>query len=329
MKRCRIFFWMMVLSMTAFGLGGSMLGAEEAYPTRPIQIIVPFPPGGVADLVARPFASSLEKVLKQPVAVVNKTGAGGAVGMQTAAVAKPDGYTLMVALSSISVMPEVDALFNRPPTYKLEDFAPIALLSADPTVLAVRKEMPWKNVAEFVADAKRRPNEIKYSSSGVYGTMHVAMELFTHAAGIQLRHIPTGGGGPALTSLLGGHVDCASIGPNIVVPQVKAGTLRVLASWGDKRVAAFPDAPTLKELGYKEVEFYIWSGFFAPRATPAAAVNVLREATRKAVNTPEFKTAMDKMETPIAYLDADEFQKFWDKDAKRLIAGVRNIGKVQ
>jgi tripartite-type tricarboxylate transporter receptor subunit TctC len=323
-----------ILGMVGICLGGLGLGivpswAQEVYPSRPVQIIVPFPPGGVADLVARPFASSLEKILKQPVAIVNKTGAGGAVGMQTAAVAKPDGYTLMVALSSISVMPEVDVLFNRPPTYKLEDFAPIALLTADPTVLAVRKEMPWKNVAEFVADAKRRPNEIKYSSSGVYGTMHVAMELFTHAAGIQLRHIPTGGGGPALTSLLGGHVDCSSIGPNVVVPQVKAGTLRVLASWGEKRVAVFPDAPTLKELGYKDVEFYIWSGFFAPRATPAAAINVLREATRKAVNTPEFKTAMDKMETPISYLDADEFQKFWDKDAKRLIAGVRNIGKVQ
>ena len=159
--------------------------------------------------------------------------------------------------------------------------------------------------------------------------MHLAMELFTHSAGIQLRHIPTGGGGPALTSLLGGHVDCASIGPNVVIPQVKAGALRVLASWGDKRLAALPDIPTLKELGYKDVEFYIWSGFFAPRATPPGAIKVLREATRKAVNAPEFKAAMEKMETPIAYLDADDFQKFWDKDAKRLIEGVKQIGKIQ
>jgi tripartite-type tricarboxylate transporter receptor subunit TctC len=110
---------------------------------------------------------------------------------------------------------------------------------------------------------------------------------------------------------------------------VKAGALRVLASWGDKRLAALPDVPTLKEVGYKDVEFYIWSGFFAPRATPPAAIKALREATRKAVNTPEFKTAMEKMETPVAYLDADDFQKFWDKDAKRLIEGVRHIGKVQ
>jgi tripartite-type tricarboxylate transporter receptor subunit TctC len=234
----------------------------------------------------------------------------------------------MVALSSISVMPEVDILFNRPPTYKLEDFAPIALLSADPTICVVQKEAPWKNLADLVADAKRRPNEIKYSSSGVYGTVHVALELFTHAAGIKLRHIPAAGGGPSLTALLGDHVEVLPVGPNVAMPQIKAGTLRVLACWGEKRLASLPDVPTLKELGY-DVEFYIWSGFFAPRATPPEAIKVLREATRTAVNSVEFKNAMEKMETPITYMDADEFQKFWQKDAARLAAGIKNIGRVQ
>jgi tripartite-type tricarboxylate transporter receptor subunit TctC len=329
MKRSILFFFLVVGIALGMGLYTGALKADEPYPSRPIQIIVPFPPGGVADLVARPLASALEKNLKQPVVIVNKTGAGGTVGMQAAAVARPDGYTLMVALSSISVMPEVDALFGRPSTYKLKDFVPIALLSADPTILVVKKESPWKTAAEFVADAKKRPNEIKYSSSGVYGTMHVAMELFAHAAGITLRHIPTGGGGPALTSLLGGHVECASIGPNVAMSHIKAGSLRVLACWGDKRLAALPEVPTLKELGYKGVEFYIWSGFFAPAATPPGAIKVLREATRQAVASPDFKSAMEKMDTPISYLDADDFQKFWDTDAKRLIEGVRNIGKVQ
>jgi tripartite-type tricarboxylate transporter receptor subunit TctC len=329
MRNTKLFWVILIVTyLGVAGLAATYSIASEPYPSRPIQIIVPFPPGGVADLVARPLAASLEKNLKQPVVVVNKTGAGGAVGMQSAAVARPDGYTLMVALSSISVMPEVDALFGRPSTYKLEDFAPIALLTSDPTIFVIKKEAPWKNLAEFVADAKRRPNEIKYSSSGVYGTMHVAMELFTQAAGIQLRHIPTGGGGPALTALLGGHVDCLSGGPNVSIPHIRAGTLRVLACWGDKRLAALPDVPTLKELGY-DVEFYIWSGFFAPRATPPAALKVLREAARQAANSPEFKAAMEKMETPILYLDADEFQKFWDRDAKRLIEGVRRIGKIQ
>jgi tripartite-type tricarboxylate transporter receptor subunit TctC len=323
------FFFGFVVAVFVLSLVPGFAWAADVYPSRPIQVIVPFPPGGVADLVARPFASVLEKELKQPVAVVNKTGAGGAVGMQSAAVSRPDGYTLMVALSSISVMPEVDALFGRPSTYKLKDFAPIALLSADPTILVVKKESPWKNVADFVADAKKRPNEIKYSSSGVYGTMHVAMEMFAHDAGIKMRHIPTGGGGPALTSLLGGHVDALAGGPNVSIPHIKAGTLRVLANWGDKRLSALPDVPTFKELGYKDVEFYIWSGFFAPAATPPAAIKILREATAKAVQAPDFKSAMEKMETPIYYLDAPDFQKFWDQDAERLIKAVRNIGKVQ
>ncbi|MEW6335624.1 MAG: tripartite tricarboxylate transporter substrate binding protein [Thermodesulfobacteriota bacterium] len=303
--------------------------AAESYPVRPIQVIVPFPPGGVADLVGRPLTAALEKELKQPVVIVNKTGAGGAVGMQAQAVAKPDGYTLMVALSSISVMPEVDALFGRPPVYKLSDFAPIALITADPTVLVVSSKAPWKTVADFVADAKKRPGEIKYASSGVYGTMHVAMEMFAHDAGIKLRHIPTGGGGPALNALLGGHVEAISGGPNVSIPHIKAGTLKVLAGWGDKRIPALPDVPTLKELGYRNVEFYIWSGFFAPAATPEPVIKALREATAKAVRTSDFKSAMEKMATPIAYLDAPEFKKFWDKDADRLIKAVRNIGKVQ
>jgi tripartite-type tricarboxylate transporter receptor subunit TctC len=311
------------------GLFSGTARADEPYPTRPIQIFVPFPPGGVADLVARPFAAALEKHLKQPAVVVNKTGAGGAVGMQAAAVAKPDGYTLMVALSSISVMPEVDALFGRPSTYKLKDFAPIALLTTDPTIFVIKKEAPWKTVADFVADAKKRPNEIKYASSGVYGTMHVAMEMFAQAAGIKLRHIPTAGGGPALTALLGGHVDTISGGPNVSIPHIKAGTLRVLAGWGEKRLASLPDVPTLMELGYKDVEFYIWSGFFAPAATPPAAIKVLREGARVAAASPEFKSAMEKMDTPIQYLDAPDFQKFWEKDAERLRKAVRNIGKVQ
>lgn len=325
----KVFSILFVVGFVALFISLGTVRAADGYPSRPIQVIVPFPPGGVADLVARPFASVLEKELKQPVVVVNKTGAGGAVGMQSAAVARPDGYTLMVALSSISVMPEVDSLFGRPSTYKLKDFAPIALLSADPTILVVKKEAPWKTVADFVADAKKRPNEIKYSSSGVYGTMHVAMEMFAHSAGIKLRHIPTGGGGPALTSLLGGHVDCIAGGPNVSMPHIKAGTLRVLGNWGEKRLAPLPDVPTFKELGYKDVEFYIWSGFFAPAATPPAAIKVLREATAKAVQVPDFKAAMEKMETPIYYLDAPEFQKFWDQDAERLIKAVRNIGKVQ
>jgi tripartite-type tricarboxylate transporter receptor subunit TctC len=304
-------------------------GAQESYPSRPITLVAPFPPGGVADLTARPVAAAMEKVLKNPVAVVNKTGAAGAVGMQFVAASKPDGYTLLLALSSISIIPEADKIFGRPPAFTVDQFAPIALISADPTILVVRTESPWKTVGEFLDDARKRSGQISYSSSGIYGTLHMAMELLSHAAGVRLRHIPTPGAGPALTALLGGHVDALASGPAVILPQIKAGKLRALAGWGDKRVAALPEVPTFKELGYPDAEFYIWAGLFAPKGTPEPVQAKLRETTRAAVADPDFKAAMDKLETPIAFKQGDEFQRFFDADAKRLAEGVRKVGRVE
>jgi tripartite-type tricarboxylate transporter receptor subunit TctC len=303
--------------------------AQEAYPSRPIAIVAPFPPGGVADLTARPVAAALEKIFKSPVAVVNKTGAAGAVGMQYVAASKPDGYTLLLALSSISIIPEADKLFGRAPAFTVDQFEPIALISADPTVLVVRAESPWKTAAEFIEDARRRPDQITYSSSGVYGTLHMAMELLQQAAGIKLRHVPYPGGGPAVTALLGGHVDALASGPSVVLPQIKAGKLRALAGWGDQRVAALPEAPTFKELGYPGAEFYIWAGLFAPRGTPEPILARLREAMRAVVSDADFRAAMAKLETPIAFKQGAEFRTFFDADARRLAEGVRRVGKVE
>jgi tripartite-type tricarboxylate transporter receptor subunit TctC len=302
--------------------------AQEKYPNRPITIVAPFPPGGVADLTARPVAAAMEKVLKNPVVVVNKTGAAGAVGMSYVANSKSDGYTLLMALSSISIIPEADKLFDRKPAYTMDQLLPVALISADPTIFVVNASRPWKTVKEFVEDAKKRSGEISYSSSGVYGTLHMAMEMFTHAAGINLKHVPYAGAGPALTAILGGHVDTLASGPAVVIPHIKGGKLRPLAGWGAKRVAALPDLPTFKELGY-DAEFYIWAGLFAPRGTPEPVMKRIRESVRQAVNTAEFKSAMAKLETPIAYLDAPEFQKFWDKDAKMLTDAIKRIGRIE
>ena len=314
----------------AFALFVSHLAvAQESYPSRPITLVAPFPPGGVADLTARPVAAALEKVLKNPVGVVNKTGAAGAVGMQFVAASKPDGYTLLLALSSISIIPEADKIFDRQPAFTVDQFAPIALISADPTILVVRAESPWKTARDFIDDAKKRSGQISYSSSGIYGTLHMAMELLSHAAGIKLRHVPHAGAGPALTAILGGHVDALASGPAVVLPHIKAGKLRALAGWGDKRVAALPDVPTFKELGYPDAEFYIWAGLFAPRGTPEPVLARLREATRAAVAEPDFKSAMDKLETPIVFKQGDEFQRFFDADARRLAAGVRKVGRIE
>jgi tripartite-type tricarboxylate transporter receptor subunit TctC len=195
-------------------------------------------------------------------------------------------------------------------------------------VLVVPEAAPWTTVQDFVADAKR-PGEIPFSSSGVYGTLHMAMEIFAASADIKLKHVPFGGGGPALTALLGGHVQALASGPGPVIPQIKAGKLRPLATWGAKRLAALPDVPTFQELGFKDVEFYIWSGVFAPAKTPENAQRVLREAVAKAVEDPEFRATMEKLETPIAYLDAPAFREFWMGDAARLAKAVQKVGKVE
>lgn len=329
MTRLRLILSVLAVLVFVAGAPIQPAAAQEPYPSRPISLVVPFPPGGVADLTARPVAAAMEKALKQPVGVVNKTGAAGAVGMQFVATSKPDGYTLLLALSSISIIPEADKLFGRPPAFTVDQFAPVALISADPTILVVRAESPWKTAKEFIEDAKKRPNQISYSSSGIYGTLHMAMELLSHGAGIKLRHVPYGGAGPALTALLGGHVDALASGPSVVLPQIKAGKLRALAGWGDKRVAALPDLPTFKELGYPEAEFYIWAGLFAPKGTPEPVLRTLREAARAGVADPDFKSAMDKLETPIAFKQGAEFQKFFEADAHRLAEGVRKVGRVE
>jgi tripartite-type tricarboxylate transporter receptor subunit TctC len=302
--------------------------AQDVFPSHTVTMIVPFPPGGVADTTGRPTAAAMEKVLKQPIAVTNRPGAGGAVGNAAVANAKPDGYTILMALSSISVIPAADLLFDRKPAYALNQFAPIALISADPTFLTVRTESPWKTAKEFIAEAKQKPGQLSFSSSGVYGALHMPMEMFMHAAGIKMRHVPTTGGGPALNALLGGHVDVTAGGPAAISGHVKAGKLRPLAGWGTKRHPSYPDVPTFKELGY-DVEYYIWAGMFAPAGTPEPVMKVLREAARKAVADPDFKGQMEKINSPIVYMDAPEFRKYWEADAKRLAGLVKVVGKVE
>ena len=310
-----------------FALFATALSAQDAYPTKPVTMIVPFPPGGVADIVGRPLAASMEKTLRQPVVVVNRTGAGGAVGMAAVAKSAPDGYTILMALSSISIFPVSDRINGKAPAYEMSDFAPIALITADPTVLVVRTDSPWRTLKEFVATAKAYPGTVNYSSSGVYGTLHVAMEIFANAAGIKLFHVPYQGGGPAVTALLGGQVHALASGPAAAVGQIKGGKMRALASWSTKRLDLLPEIPTFKELGY-DAEFYIWSGVLAPASTPVPVINRLREAVREAATSPEFRGVMDKVSTPVSYLDAPEFKKYWDVDAARLKVALEKIGKV-
>jgi tripartite-type tricarboxylate transporter receptor subunit TctC len=306
------------------------LAQSAAYPSRNITMIVPFPAGGQADLAARPVALAMEKILGKPVLVDNRAGGGGgSVGNAAAARAEPDGYTLLMTLSSLAVLPEADRLFDRPVAYEVSQFAPVARVLADPTLLAVPASAPWKTLQEFVEDAKARPGKIPYGSSGPYGTLHIAMEMFAASAGIKLQHIPFRGAAPALTALLSDTVQALASAPGVLKQQVDDGKLRVLANWGAERIPSFPNLPTFKELGYKDVEFYIWAGLFAQSALPAPIMAQLRKAVAEAVKAPEVVKTFDNAGSPVAYLDAPEFSKFVAEDSARLIAAVKKIGKVE
>jgi tripartite-type tricarboxylate transporter receptor subunit TctC len=302
--------------------------AAAQYPDRTVTMVVPFPPGGVADTVARPVAEALGKELKQTVVIENKAGAGGALGMGQVARAAPDGYTVLMALSSISVLPEADKLFGRKPVFTLNQFKPIARFTADPTVFVVRADAPWKTLAEFLADAKRRPGALNYGSSGNYGTMHVPMEMLKADAGFRMVHIPFTGAGPAVVALLGGQVDAIASGPASVAQHIRSGRLRALAHWGERPLLALPEVPSLTSLGHR-VKFAQWSGLFVPAGTPDDVVAKLRAAARKVADDPQVQQTIRNAGSPIEYLDAPEFQSYWDQDAAVMADVVQRIGKVE
>jgi len=307
-------------------MASSMAWAD--YPTRPITMIVPFPPGGVTDTVARPIADALGKALGQQVVVENKAGAGGAIGTGEAARAKPDGYTILLMLSSISILPEADKILGRKAAYNTTDFKPIARITADPTVLVVSAKSPWKTVDEFVAAARQAPGKVDYGSSGIYGSMHVPMAMLEKNANIKMTHVPYTGAGPAVAALLGGQVDAISTGPSSVLQHVKAGTVRPLAHWGDKPLDALPDTPSLADKGY-DVKFVQWSGIFVPKDVPADVIKRLRDAAKTVANDPDVQAKILAAGSPIDYLDADAFQTYWDEDDALLRKAVQDIGKVE
>ncbi|MDO9071821.1 MAG: tripartite tricarboxylate transporter substrate binding protein [Rubrivivax sp.] len=317
-----------VLASLLLAFGASAALAQGAWPSKPITMIVPFPPGGVADTVARPVAEALGKALGQTVVVENRSGAGGATGIGAAARAPADGYTVLLSLSSISILPEADKILNRKPAFTLKDFKPIARFTADPTVLVVRADSPWKTLPEFIAYAKANPGKLNFGSSGNYGTMHVPVEMLKSRAGVFMTHIPYTGAGPAVLALLGGQVDAIASGPSTVASHIRAGKMRALAHWGDKPLQALPEVPSLKQAGYP-VGFAQWSALFVPAGVPDDIVQKLRVAARTAAQDPHVASVIGKAGSPIEYLDAPEFQAYWDADAAVMTEAVRRIGKVE
>jgi tripartite-type tricarboxylate transporter receptor subunit TctC len=314
-------------STSALWAGG--VGAQDAYPSRAVTVINPFPPGGVTDTITRPLDAALEAILKQPFILENKPGAAGAVGAQFVATAKPDGYTLLSHLVSISGFAAVDKLFGREPKFTNADFIPLARIIADPIVMIINADLPYKTLKELVDDAKANPNKLIFSSSGLYGASHVPTALLAKAAGdVQMRHLPTTGGGPAVTAVLGGNASFFMSPTAIGLPHIKSGKVRPLAVSSAVRAKSLPDVPTFKEQGY-DLEYYFWVGLFAPKGTPDAVTAKLREALKTAAHGKEFLGTLDKLGQELAYLDQPEFAKFWAADAKRMEDAINSIGRVQ
>jgi tripartite-type tricarboxylate transporter receptor subunit TctC len=307
---------------------GIISARAQSWPSRNITIVVAFPPGGAADLAARPVAQAMQEVLGKTVIIDNKAGAAGLIGNAAVARAEPDGHTLLMALSSMTTLPESERLYDRKPSYEYQQLMPVARVTADPVVFAVRADSPYKTFADFMADAKKRPGEISFSSSGNYGATHLPFAMLEQAANIKLLHVPYRGGGPALTAFIGSQVDVTSQGPAPVMPFVRDGRARLIAHWGSERTPDLEGVPTIAELGYRDVVSYIWAGLFAPPGTPEPIMTKLRETMKKIMGDPATRAMFAKAGSPAAYQDAPEFKKFVDADAERMIPVIRKIGRL-
>ncbi len=298
--------------------------AQDKWPSKPVKVVVPYPPGGIADQVARLIMPGIEKELGQSFVIENKAGATGGIGAQFVANAAPDGYTIMVTLIGASTLPLIAKHQGKPPMYTREQLAPIARIVSDPCVIYVQKSAPWNSYAELIADAKKRPNEIIFISTGPYGPTHLPMEMLMQATGTKFRHLPTTGGAPAINMLLsgGGHIFFSV--PALGVQHVQSGAFKVLAASSTNRVPEFPDVPTMKELGVP-MEFENWAAVFTPAAVPAAIQKRLGEAVTKSVSDPALQATFKKIGMPVAYQNQEQFRAWWDKDTQRLDGIIKTI----
>ena len=248
--------------------------------------------------------------------------------MGTAYVAnqKPDGYHILVTTPNIYLVVEKNKAQNVEQPYQFKQIQPIALTSADPLVFTVQTESPHKSIKEFIAEAKAKDGQLAYSTSGPFAITHVPFALFLEKAGLRMRHVPTTGGGPAVTQLLGGHVVATGQGLAAVAPHIKGGKLRGLASWGAKRHSSLPNVATFKELGY-DMEAYLWVGLFTTAGVPEPTFNAMRNMVRRVINDPIYQQAMQKSSVEVDYRDTPEFVKFFEADHKRLGPVVEKLAR--
>ncbi|VTU45720.1 MULTISPECIES: Bug family tripartite tricarboxylate transporter substrate binding protein [unclassified Variovorax] len=315
---------LLVLSLL-FALAASAAGPDASdYPSKPIRLVIPYPPGGSADLVGRMVADKLGKSLGQTVVVDNKGGGSGSIGSDFVSRAPADGYTLLVAISDThAINPAVMANLPYDPQ---KDFAPISLLATQPMVLAVGRHMPARTLADFVAEAKKRPGALTYASNGKGGLQHLAMELFSRQAGIKALHVPYKGAGPALADVIGGQVDALFISLQGAGGNLGTGNLRALAVAAPKRLSMAADVPTFAESGYPDTVVTQWYGLMAPAGTPPAIVQKLNSEVRKALDTPDISDKLKAVGTEPAGDTPQEFAAFLAAQIKLWAGVAKSVG---
>ena len=312
----------LVLSLAAIG------AYAQDYPTRAVTVVVPNPPGGMNQIHAQPFSAVWEKVTNQPAPVVNRPGATSAVGTAYVVAQQPaDGYSILVSTSNMHLVLEKDKVYGVKSPFAMDQVEFLALLSADPLIMVVHPSLPVKNVKELVALAKSKPNELVYSSSGPYGITHTPGAMFMDAAKIKMRHLPTTGGGPAITQALGGHSQVTGGGPAAVYPYIQSGKLRPIASWGVKPYPALKDVPTFKSMGY-DIEAHLWVGLFTRTGVPAPTLTKMRQLIAKVAADPLFKQALENVQVVPDYREGPEFKKFFEADHQRMAKAIQAIGKL-
>ncbi|MFM1653174.1 Bug family tripartite tricarboxylate transporter substrate binding protein [Brevibacillus sp. B_LB10_24] len=290
------------------GGGGDATGKVDAaakvdYPTKQVELLVPFSAGGGTDAVARAFADAAKTHFAKPFGVVNKTGGGGAVGMAEGAKAKADGYKVTLITADVTILPHLGLA-----SFKPEDFKPITMINQDPSAVTVRTDAPWNSLEEFIEYAKANPEKVRVANSGTGGIWHLAAAAFEDKSGVKLRHIPYEGAAPAVTALLGGHVEAVMVSPAEVSAHVTSGKLKMLGVMSDERLEHMKDVPTLKEQGV-DLSVSTWRGLGVPKDTPQEIVSVLKDAAAETVKEQSFQSVLDKMNLGKAYLDDAAFQE--------------------
>lgn len=302
----------------------STAAVADTFPSKPVQVVIPFQPGDT-DNMLRPVLERMQEFLGQPVVLNYRPGAGGGIGAQHVASSAPDGYTMVgTSPGSVVVVPTA----NKEMKYSTDDFAPVASISEGGLMLVVPSKSRWQSLNELVDYSKQNPGKVTFTSSGALGITHLLAEAFANSAGVEWSHIPYKGSAPAITALLGGHVDMASTAIAPAQAHIKAGTLKPLAVFSDKRLKAYPDVPTMMELGF-DIGSPTYYGILAPAGTPPEVVNAIYAAAEKVVEKygPQITESLDGMGAQLKLLNPADYSAYLANQRKLFTEAVKSLEK--